>query len=40
MKDLTADNFIIERMTGITNETYKVSEKNSNVTPVIYRRFG
>ncbi len=27
-------------MTGITNETYKISQKESNLQPVIYRRFG
>ena len=30
----------IERMTGITNETYKVTQKDSDLKPVIYRRFG
>ena len=40
MKDLSENNALVERMTGITNETFKVTLKDSNVPAVIYRRFG
>lgn len=40
LKDLDMINTKVERMTGITNETYQVTQKNSNLKPVIYRRFG
>lgn len=40
MKDINLINGKIERMTGITNETYKVSLKDSDAVPVIFRRFG
>lgn len=33
------ENIIIERMTGITNETYKFYEKDSKKA-YIYRKFG
>lgn len=40
LKDLAVFNTKIQRMTGITNETYKVEMKDSDLAPVIYRRFG
>jgi hypothetical protein len=39
-RELNESNILIERMAGRTNETYKVSVQGSNLSPVIYRKFG
>ena len=39
-RELNLSNIHVERMAGRTNETYKVSVKDSDLPPVIYRKFG
>jgi hypothetical protein len=39
-KDVDPKGILVERMTGLTNETYKVSVPNSTYTPLIFRKFG
>jgi hypothetical protein len=39
-RELNLSNIHVEKMAGRTNETYKVSINNSDLPPVIYRKFG
>lgn len=39
-RELNLSNIHVERMAGRTNETYKVSVRDSDLPPVIYRKFG
>lgn len=37
-KDLADEDILLERMTGITNQTFKASAKDRH--PIIFRKFG
>jgi len=38
--DVKKNEIILERMTGISNYTYKATPQNHSLPPIIFRKFG